>query len=172
MRKVAGRKPAKQAKAVRKAARRTGAKKAPRAVKAAKRVKNAAKPARKPVLKVRRAAPAGAAKARPAPRRAAPARGGAESGLHWQSRSPQHRAAAAPGGEYVMLSFDRVTWSAEWRPKGGRVERLAFRETQAGAEAACERHRTVQRADALLSAADAGGLVGKAITGEAVAWRR
>lgn len=93
--------------------------------------------------------------------------------LTWRTASPQHRTAAAPGGIYVAISFDScVTWSAEWRPTGGKATPLAFRQPLAEAQKACETHRKLVDANKRLVAGGHEALTERNITDEPVAWKR
>ncbi len=70
--------------------------------------------------------------------------------LAWIERGSRLRTADAHAGFYVVLSFDDVTWSAEWRPTNGRMKRLYFRGTVEEACAACSEHFLECQASVLL----------------------
>ncbi len=72
--------------------------------------------------------------------------------LAWIERGSRLRTADAHAGFYVVLSFDDVTWSAEWRPSNGRMKSLYFRGTVEDACAACSRHLLECQASVMLCA--------------------
>jgi len=59
-----------------------------------------------------------------------------------------------------------VTWTADWRTKDGKRERVVFRETLVAAESACCRHHLTLVADLALP----DELKGAAVTGKATTW--
>lgn len=93
--------------------------------------------------------------------------------LVWAAPSKAHRIAATPTGDYVLITDDGgVTWSAQWRRAGGKVQRLSYRQPLAAAADSCEQHRQLLDADARLVAGGFENLTGTEITGEAVTWKR
>ncbi len=92
--------------------------------------------------------------------------------LAWTLRSTRLQTANTPGGFYVLLSFDDVAWSAEWRPTNGRMKRLYFRGTAEEAGAACEKHHLEAQTDAFLVQRGAADLVNANTKGESLAWKR
>ncbi len=92
--------------------------------------------------------------------------------LSWDEGCTRLQRAAVRGGVYVLVSDGLDQWTAQWRPAGGRMKCLLFRQTATLARQACERHRIEVETNALLERGGAADLTRPDMAGPALAWKR
>lgn len=91
--------------------------------------------------------------------------------LKWSYQGVRLRTAAVPGGSYVLISDGLAQWTAQWRPRVGRVGYLVMRATEQLARQACEQHQLEQLTDKLLTEAGNEDLARADLAGAATTWK-
>jgi hypothetical protein len=82
------------------------------------------------------------------------------------------RTAATLGGSFRLVTHDGVDWKADFVPKQGRAESLAFRKPLEACVAACERAHVLRHTNKLFAAAGDERLNLSELEGDALAWKR
>lgn len=96
---------------------------------------------------------------------------GAPTELRWSVQGARLRTAVIPGGSYVLVSDGLAQWTAQWRPRAGRVSYLVMRTTEQLGRRACEQHQLEQLSDKLLTAAGDEDLARADLAGAATTWK-